>query len=248
MPHLFLSVLMQLPREARGSHPVSQLPQVLLLTEIGHLKGGVTAGKIVSTWHRFISISIFMMHHYTILPSYWLKKTVIQSTSPKSTLHKSNYRLSRIFLTVPICSVYFQWYVFLISWNCNSNFAYLEYILEPQGDQTCVKSVEMASTVIPDWFLLDSKKIGSPLRGSWTMVSIALVDARKTSLTGVWKKNPFIPACQLNQKDVIDFPIFYLPFSFAPCIIQSWYTFSLHFPIPLSQTYKCVQNCNSNFV
>ena len=29
------------------------------------------------------------------------------------------------------------------------------------------------------------KKIGSPLRGSWTMVSIALVDARKTSLTGV---------------------------------------------------------------
>ena len=31
----------------------------------------------------------------------------------------------------------------------------------------------------------NSKKIGSPLRGSWTMVSIALVDARKTSLTGV---------------------------------------------------------------
>ena len=30
-----------------------------------------------------------------------------------------------------------------------------------------------------------AKKIGSPLRGSWTMVSIALVDARKTSLTGV---------------------------------------------------------------
>ena len=30
-----------------------------------------------------------------------------------------------------------------------------------------------------------TKKIGSPLRGSWTMVSIALVDARKTSLTGV---------------------------------------------------------------
>ena len=29
-----------------------------------------------------------------------------------------------------------------------------------------------------------AKKIGSPLRGSWTMVSIALVDARKTSLTG----------------------------------------------------------------
>ena len=54
----------------------------------------------------------------------------IQSTSPKS-----NYRLSQIFLTVPICSVYFQWYVFLISRNCNLNFAYLEYILEPQGDQ-----------------------------------------------------------------------------------------------------------------
>ena len=36
-----------------------------------------------------------------------------------------------------------------------------------------------------------TKKIGSPLRGSWTMVSIALVDARKTSLTGVQnnKKN-----------------------------------------------------------
>ena len=32
---------------------------------------------------------------------------------------------------------------------------------------------------------LAHKKIGSPLRGSWTMVSIALVDARKTSLTGV---------------------------------------------------------------
>ena len=32
----------------------------------------------------------------------------------------------------------------------------------------------------------NSKKIGSPLRGSWTMeISIALVDARKTSLTGV---------------------------------------------------------------
>ena len=31
----------------------------------------------------------------------------------------------------------------------------------------------------------NSKKIGSPLRGSWTMVSIALVDARKTSLMGV---------------------------------------------------------------
>ena len=31
----------------------------------------------------------------------------------------------------------------------------------------------------------NSKKIGSPLRGSWTMVSIALEDARKTSLTGV---------------------------------------------------------------
>ena len=30
-----------------------------------------------------------------------------------------------------------------------------------------------------------AQKIGSPLRGSWTMVSIALVDARKTSLTGV---------------------------------------------------------------
>ena len=30
-----------------------------------------------------------------------------------------------------------------------------------------------------------AKTIGSPLRGSWTMVSIALVDARKTSLTGV---------------------------------------------------------------
>ena len=30
-----------------------------------------------------------------------------------------------------------------------------------------------------------AKKIGSPLRGSWTMVSIALVDARKTSLMGV---------------------------------------------------------------
>ena len=30
-----------------------------------------------------------------------------------------------------------------------------------------------------------AKKIGSPLRGSWTMVSIALVDARKISLTGV---------------------------------------------------------------
>ena len=64
----------------------------------------------------------------------------VQSTSPRSTLHKSNYRLSRIFLTVPICSVYFQWYVFLISRNCNWNFAYLEYMLEPQGDQTCVKS------------------------------------------------------------------------------------------------------------
>ena len=36
-----------------------------------------------------------------------------------------------------------------------------------------------------------AKKIGSPLRGSWTMVSIALVDARKTSLMGVQnsKKN-----------------------------------------------------------
>ena len=30
-----------------------------------------------------------------------------------------------------------------------------------------------------------AKKIGSPLRGSWTMVSTALVDARITSLTGV---------------------------------------------------------------
>ena len=49
---------------------------------------------------------------------------IIQSTSPKSTLHKSNYRLSRIFLTVPIGSVYFQWYVLLISQICNSNFAY----------------------------------------------------------------------------------------------------------------------------
>ena len=34
-------------------------------------------------------------------------------------------------------------------------------------------------------FKIATKKIGSPLRGSWTMVSIALVDARKTSLTGV---------------------------------------------------------------
>ena len=34
-----------------------------------------------------------------------------------------------------------------------------------------------------------AKKIGSPLRGSWTMVSIALVDARKTSLTGVQNSN-----------------------------------------------------------
>ena len=34
-------------------------------------------------------------------------------------------------------------------------------------------------------FKIAPKKIGSPLRGSWTMVSIALVDARKTSLTGV---------------------------------------------------------------
>ena len=49
----------------------------------------------------------------------------IQSISPMSTLHKSNYRLPRKCLTVPICSVYFQWYVFLISRNCNLNFGYL---------------------------------------------------------------------------------------------------------------------------
>ena len=38
-------------------------------------------------------------------------------------------------------------------------------------------------------FKIAPKKIGSPLRGSWTMVSIALVDARKTSLTGVQDSN-----------------------------------------------------------
>ena len=32
----------------------------------------------------------------------------LQSTWPKSTLHKLNYRLSQIFLTVPSCSVLFS--------------------------------------------------------------------------------------------------------------------------------------------
>ena len=40
---------------------------------------------------------------------------------------------------------------------------------------------------------------------------------------------PLIPTCQLDQKDVINFPIFSLPFSFPPCIIQSWY-FQPSFP------------------
>ena len=49
---------------------------------------------------------------------------------------------------------------------------------------------------------------------------------------------PLIPACQLDQKDIINVPNFFLPFSFPPCIIHSWY-FQPSFP--LSQTYKCVQ-------
>ena len=102
-------------------------------------------------------------------------RNLLQSTSPKSTLHKWNYRLSRIFLTVPICSVYFQWYVFelfLISRSCNSNFAYLEYILGPQGDQTCVH--------LP--------------KSKWPQLSFLTDFIRVT----------FNPCCQLDQKDVIN--------------------------------------------
>ena len=102
---------------------------------------------------RKIYIAIFLFHrHWMQTKSFVIKVQTqsslpqshkwvlhIQSTLPKLTLHKSNYRLSRIFLTVPICSVYFQWYAFLISQNCNLNFAYLKYLLESQGDQTCIK-------------------------------------------------------------------------------------------------------------
>ena len=67
----------------------------------------------------------------------WISKTLQKGSCPYAPLDEV-LRVSQIFLTVPSCSVYFQWYVFLISRNCNLNFAYLEYILEPQGDQTCV--------------------------------------------------------------------------------------------------------------
>ena len=40
-----------------------------------------------------------------------------------------------------------------------------------------------------------------------------------TDLIGsIWLDWPLIPACQLDQKYVINFPIFSLPLSFAPCI------------------------------
>ena len=57
----------------------------------------------------------------------------------------------------------------------------------------------MASTGIPDWFLLD------------------------------W---PLIPACQLDQQNVINFTIFSLPFSFPHALYShDTCTFSLHFPL-----------------
>ena len=130
-------------------------------------------------------------------------------------MDKSNYRLSRIFLTVPICSVYFQWYVFLISQNCNSKFASLGiHFRAPRG----LNIIRLSRNGL-NW-------------DSW----LILLD---------W---PLIPACQLDQQDVINFTIFSLPFSLSPCIIQSWYIQSSFPVIPISQTYKCVQNCNSNFV
>ena len=70
------------------------------------------------------------------------------------------------------------------------NIAYLEYILEPQGDQTCVKSLP---------------------KSKWPQLGF-LTDFIRLTL---------IPACQLDQQDVINFTIFSLPFSFPPCIIQS---------------------------
>ena len=66
-----------------------------------------------------------------------------------------------------------------------------------------------------------------------------------------------IPACQLDQQDVITFTIFYLPFSFPPCIMYS-HTFNLN--VSLSQfpthanVYKTVtqilsnSKCTTNYV
>ena len=55
---------------------------------------------------------------------------------------------------------------------------------------------------------------------------------------------PLIPACQLDQKKVINFPIFSLPFSFSPCIIQKD-TFSLHLYPKHTNVYKTVTRISS---
>ena len=58
----------------------------------------------------------------------------------------------------------------------------------------------------------NSKKIGSPLRGSWMMVSIALVDARKTSLMGVQNSkkigSPLRGSCKPPLGKKLDPPLF----------------------------------------
>ena len=78
------------------------------------------------------------------------------------------------------CTCIFNGMFFLISRNCYSKFAYLEYNLEPQRDQTCVKIIRLSRNGLNC--------------NSWL----------------IWLDWPLIPACQLDQKDAINFNIFSL--------------------------------------
>ena len=85
---------------------------VILVLLVNNRVGGSLENLILKISSRVIDRRCLWGKLLSSMIRYRLNVTIIiklQSTSPKSTLHyKSNYRLSQIFLTVPICSVYFH--------------------------------------------------------------------------------------------------------------------------------------------